>query len=1006
MRNLKRVLALAVVFALSLTLFAGAAFTDSADIGENYADDVNMLVQLKVIGGYPDGSFKPQGNITRAEFAKMAYVLKYGADDSGSLFASQRSQFTDVEGNDNVKWAKGYINYCANQGIVGGIGNNKFNPNGNITVAEVSKMLLVILGCDAEKEGFGGPNWISNVTAKAMALGVFNGWTGNPTEPATRELVAKLMRNTIFAPVYLYSPITGIGSQVNLLDPSVKNETLGERTMGLKHVTGIVVANENYSIGTDEEGDPLVGNAPATREGYSTVYYEYTTSGSNAITSKAYLTIDRALDDALLGNLVDVYFTADGTEGTYSNVKVIGDVLVNAKTRVYEVYAPDVTIFPDGKSQSRTEVKPYISFKVDGVERKIEPRDSSIPKVRPVDYYDPSRPTKYNGDGFQDMSYVDATSTYSDLQRDSLEHPGLGSKFFTEMGEDSLTMYRFVSVDGGSSYSYIFNFHIHDRAFGYVDVIQKHESGTISLSGGIGTLDADEYVLIGEVEKGDKVIVFNKSGKLQVAKVDIISGAATAVNADGVVINGETYRIDTSIFTNNVPGYETLSAYYAQNKGASKESTRYWVYNKFILDIDATAEVGMASDYAVVLSSSYDKIMQTARVKLAFANGTEGSFEVAKFYTDRYDEYSEESDRPADFAGNQKVGWIYKYSMVDGRVDLSAEQGYEPQGTIGNSGSGGKSKVSGGKFIVNYDMGSGARSYTATDRSTLFLLYADYDNNEVNKQFPMKAKVYKLNDVGDFSSSVITSVPYETIVDSGMTDQFADMEFFNVVEDDKSGVRSLSVAAMTVGKKIPNMTTRDTDDLAYVVSMRQLYRVETDKYYVSAKLITEDGLIELESIDEPADASGETKWFKQDNNAGKEVPNFSRGTVIRFKTNADGKLTTIDNTNGRPEDMARAIPTDTTPSGLYYITAMQLGNGILAYFPYGEVVELDGGKLPPAETLPLDDEYDIITISDDRYVGNYLATWSRNMEIGATDYNAIVQFSSGKVIRIFSFEQF
>ena len=206
MRNLKKILALALVFAMAFTFTAGAAdFTDAAEINAKYADDVNMLVELGVIAGYPDGSFGPQKNITRAEFAKMAYTLKYGSDSNGDLFAAQKSVFTDVEGNANVAWAKGYINYCANQKIVSGVGNNKFNPQGNITVAEATKMILVILGCDAEKEGFVGANWAANVTAKAIDLGIFEGWTGDPTALATRELVAKLMKNAIFTPVYTYN---------------------------------------------------------------------------------------------------------------------------------------------------------------------------------------------------------------------------------------------------------------------------------------------------------------------------------------------------------------------------------------------------------------------------------------------------------------------------------------------------------------------------------------------------------------------------------------------------------------------------------------------------------------------------------------------------------------------------------------------------------------------------------------------------------------------------------
>ncbi|MBR5542826.1 MAG: S-layer homology domain-containing protein, partial [Oscillospiraceae bacterium] len=78
MRNLRKILALALVFAIVFTFTASAAdFTDAKSIGTNYIDDVNMLVELGVLAGYPDGSFGPQKNITRAEFAKMAYTLKY-----------------------------------------------------------------------------------------------------------------------------------------------------------------------------------------------------------------------------------------------------------------------------------------------------------------------------------------------------------------------------------------------------------------------------------------------------------------------------------------------------------------------------------------------------------------------------------------------------------------------------------------------------------------------------------------------------------------------------------------------------------------------------------------------------------------------------------------------------------------------------------------------------------------------------------------------------------------
>jgi len=193
------VLVVIMIISIIPTSFATTQFTDSSAINSNYIDAVNMLVELGVISGYPDGSFKPKNNITRAEFAKMAYILKQSSDTGSDIFAAQRSIFTDVEGNSNVVWAKGYINYCQNQGIISGVGNNKFNPQGNITVAAVAKMLVVMLGCDPIQEGFIGADWVAKVISKAKTLGVLDGWNGDPDLPATRELVAMLMWNTVFS---------------------------------------------------------------------------------------------------------------------------------------------------------------------------------------------------------------------------------------------------------------------------------------------------------------------------------------------------------------------------------------------------------------------------------------------------------------------------------------------------------------------------------------------------------------------------------------------------------------------------------------------------------------------------------------------------------------------------------------------------------------------------------------------------------------------------------------
>lgn len=89
---------------------------------------IRMLYDRGVINGYGDRIFKPSGAVTRAEFSKMLFL-------AGEMtFATTQLSFTDVASN---HWAKPYILTLAEKSIVNGIGNNKFNPSGTITIGEV-----------------------------------------------------------------------------------------------------------------------------------------------------------------------------------------------------------------------------------------------------------------------------------------------------------------------------------------------------------------------------------------------------------------------------------------------------------------------------------------------------------------------------------------------------------------------------------------------------------------------------------------------------------------------------------------------------------------------------------------------------------------------------------------------------------------------------------------------------------------------------------------------------
>lgn len=943
MKNLFRMLALTLAISLMLS-FSVFAFTDDASIGINYVDDVNMLVQLGVINGYPDGSFGPQNYITRAEFAKMAYTLKYGSDNDGNLFAGQPSVFADVA---NDYWAVGYINYCANQKIVSGVSANKFNPNGNITVAEATKMILVIMGCDPVKEGFLGTGWTANVVAKAIDLGIYEGWAGDPTAYATRELVAKFMRNAIFSPVYKYSAITGAGSQLNALATDY-NETLGEEVMGLKSVEGIVVANERYAIDKDIEGNEFElvnGVISATGdENESMIYYE--AKEFNGDINGYVITIDRGLPDEMLGNKVNVFFRADvnsSAEYNYKNVEVIGDVLVNSDTVAYTVPASMIEIYPNADSNSKTEIQPYIEFEVDGKTIQIKADKKNVDKIAKSEDAKEYEAVKAEYAKYGYEFYGANTNDYvGDIKEADIN-------FIEDMGDNKLVDYRFVSVDGGKTYSYIFK--SHEASYNAITSMNK---GTVRISG-FGSIDEEDAIIDGSIGNDDLVVCGFANGKVIVNKVDTIRGSVENYGDDTVYLNGSEYK--AWIDCEQVDAAQTIIDYFMDNKRvANDDRTTYYVYNNLILEIDADTTVGSASDYAVILKSTYDEDMDVAYVKLGFADNTDAMLQVNKTYLEnRREPHSAANDgnRPSDFANNAYVGYVVEYKLVNGGVDLSAQDMNDVVVYATNNGKDGDEKVEYNAPVIDNGQLNGLYGYN--EASVLFVIKGD--GNTVDH------KAYKLADIDELEGlGAITDKIYGSYVAQEL------------------GRSSYVVAAAVKGDDM-KISYNDSKDIAYVVKATQRYNSDTDLYYLELDMITADGNVSVTTIEDVQDFTGNailengvlgrlTDWY---------------GQLVNYETNGE-LITKIDFVD---EDK--------------YFDAIVINerNGIVSYIePNGSEIIVKDANIKSLSFH--EDGYDIIGIDEEDYIGETLTKVSSRAD--TVEYrNAIIVINEGDIETIFSF---
>ena len=238
MKNLKKILALVLAFACAFTMFAGAAFTDQADI--KATDAVNMLSALGVINGYDDGSYKPDATVTRAEMAKMIFVVRNNKIDD-SAYKNNSTKLTDV----NKHWAAGYIKFCESQGIIAGKGNNKFDPDATVTGVEAAKMLLVVSGYDAQKAGLTGSAWQTNVLKYAGAAGILDGVNSALESGLPRQYAAQMIYNTLDVNRVKWSEDSK--SFDDVLNGGVK-ETVGKAYMGLCYDYGTLTEIDTDSL--------------------------------------------------------------------------------------------------------------------------------------------------------------------------------------------------------------------------------------------------------------------------------------------------------------------------------------------------------------------------------------------------------------------------------------------------------------------------------------------------------------------------------------------------------------------------------------------------------------------------------------------------------------------------------------------------------------------------------------------------------------------------------------
>ena len=188
------------------------------DVPQNFwaACDIDKLATNNVVVGYPDGYFKPNRNITRAEFATML-VKGFNLDKCDM---PRENLFKDVP---TSNWANPAIAKAVDEDLLAGYPNGKFEPNHPVTRVEALSTIAKGMTCDIDQckadeilskyaDGGSVPNWARIPVAKSLENGALKD-SPNPNmimphKEASRAEVAAMMQTVRVALGYDTNPKT------------------------------------------------------------------------------------------------------------------------------------------------------------------------------------------------------------------------------------------------------------------------------------------------------------------------------------------------------------------------------------------------------------------------------------------------------------------------------------------------------------------------------------------------------------------------------------------------------------------------------------------------------------------------------------------------------------------------------------------------------------------------------------------------------------------------------